>query len=443
MNKRIVISLGGSLIYPNGGPNIEFLTKFNQLIRGHLKKGASFIIIAGGGKISRNYQQAAKQVIGKLPDEDSDWLGTHVTRMNAQLLRTIFTDVCHPKVIQHYDVKEPQVNKPILIAAGWKPGWSTDYCSVLLAKDYGATSVINLSNIDVVYDKDPKVYPNAKPIKRIGWDDFEKIVGDKWSPGANLPFDPVATKLAKGLNLTVFILKGNDIDNLERLLANKPFKGTIIMPSKIDAAFYNREYYELGIGYSGYTTTTSGRFFTNLTNLYRALKIKLFLNPKTVLDAGCGMGLLVYYLRKLGVKAYGVEVSNYAISKADPTIRDYISRGSVLDLPYFDNQFEVVVSVNVLEHLKTKLMTHALQQCNRVSNKFIIHKIYTKENTWISTFHQGDPSHISVFPKQWWINLFKKLGFKQTRVFYPNLPQFMETIFVLEKKKTEKKNASS
>lgn len=443
MSHRIVLSLGGSLIYPKSGLNIDFLNKFNKLIRKYVARGVQFFIVCGGGNISRKYQQASREVIGEIPDEDIDWLGIHTTRINAQLLRTIFTDISYSKIIFHYNEKEANIDKPVVIAAGWKPGWSTDYCATLLAKHYQAKSIINLSNIDVVYDKDPKIYPNAKPIKKISWEDFEKIVGSEWSPGANLPFDPIATRLAKELGITIFILNGNDIPNLERALEDKPFKGTIIMPFKIDKSFYNREYFELGIGYSGYTTTVSGRFFNNISNLYRALKIKIFLNPKTVLDVGCGMGLMVYYLRRLGIKAYGMEISEYAILKADPSIKRYISNSSILNVPYSNDQFEVVVSVNVLEHLKTNRISQALNECNRVCSKFIVHKIYTKENKWIEAVHKEDFSQISVYTKQWWKNLFKKIGYKEARVFYPNLPQFMETIFVLEKKKTEKKNVSS
>lgn len=438
INKKrlIVISLGGSLIYPKEGLNIDFLNAFNKLIRREVVRGAHFFIICGGGRVCRNYQQAARDVLGKIPDEDMDWLGIHTTRMNAQLLRTIFADICYPKVIYHYDEKEPAIEQPVVIAAGWKPGWSTDYCATLLAKEYQVSNIINLSNIDVVYDKDPQKYPNAKPIEKISWADFTKLVGDKWSPGVNLPFDPVATKLAQELDLTVFIVKGSDITNLGRLLNGKPFRGTIIMPFRLDASFFNREYFELGIGYSGYTTTLTGRFFAHLSNLYRALKIKIFLNPRTVLDIGCGVGHLVYYLRKLGIEAYGIEVSKYALSKANSGIRKYLTNGDILNLPYKDKQFDTTVSINVLEHINTNKLSRALNECNRVCRRYIIHKIYTEENSWIKRYHGSDPSHVSVYKRIWWSNLFKRLGYQEAQIFYPTLPSFMETIFVLNKKIT-------
>ena len=98
----------------------------------------------------------------------------------------------------------------------------------VVAKKYVAKTVINMSNIDRVYDKDPRVHSDAKPINEISWKNFEKLVGDKWIPGLNMPFDPIATKLAKEINLKVIILNGKNIINLGYAIANKKFTGTVI-----------------------------------------------------------------------------------------------------------------------------------------------------------------------------------------------------------------------
>jgi len=118
----------------------------------------------------------------------------------------------------------------ILVASGWKPGWSTDYDAVLLAERFGADEVLNLSNIAKVYTADPRLDPEAKPIDRIDWADFRRIVGDEWVPGKNLPFDPIATKKAAGLGLKVVCASGRDLDNLKRILAGEAFTGTTIGP---------------------------------------------------------------------------------------------------------------------------------------------------------------------------------------------------------------------
>jgi uridylate kinase len=115
-----------------------------------------------------------------------------------------------------------------MVAAGWRPGWSTDYVSTILAQRLESKTVINLSNIDYAFDKDPNKYDDAKIIKEISWKEFRKIVGNKWDPGLNLPFDPVASRNAQELGLKVIICKGNNIKNLENILAGKKYKGTTI-----------------------------------------------------------------------------------------------------------------------------------------------------------------------------------------------------------------------
>jgi len=177
----------------------------------------------------RKYRDAAMQVHGKISNADLDWLGIHATRLNAQLVRTIFIDIADPRIIKHYEIIL-KIDKPVAIAAGWKPGWSTDYCAVTLCQDYGIKEMINMSNVDKVYEKDPKQFPDAKPIEKISWADYRRISGDEWTPGLNLPFDPIASKLAQELGVTVKILNGKNLDNLEKALDEKPFIGSTISP---------------------------------------------------------------------------------------------------------------------------------------------------------------------------------------------------------------------
>jgi uridylate kinase len=225
MEKIYVISLGGSLVVPNE-INIKFLSLFKNIIEKKIKENKKFIIIVGGGKTARNYQNAAK-ALTKVSNEDLDWLGIHATRINAHLLLTIFRKYAYFRIIKNPKEKISFKEK-ILIAAGWKPGFSTDYDAVLLAKTYGSDTIINLTNVDYVYDKDPNKFKSAKPFKEISWKDYLKLIEQKWIPGMSAPFDPIASKLAQKFKFKVIILNGRKLKNLENYLANKTFKGTII-----------------------------------------------------------------------------------------------------------------------------------------------------------------------------------------------------------------------
>ncbi len=228
--KRIIISVGGSMIVPNEDLAAPFLIAFNDFIRNQLTHDLKlqFFLVVGGGATARTYRDAGRDVVGhELTLDDLDWLGIHATRLNAHLLRTIFQDIAHPQLITDYSIIHKATN-PVVVAAGWKPGWSTDYCTTLLCEDYGIKTIINLSNIPQVYDKDPNKFKDAKPKEKMTWKDFQGLVGDTWSPGMHAPFDPIAAKKAEELGVSAAIISGNDFKSITNYLNEKKFVGTII-----------------------------------------------------------------------------------------------------------------------------------------------------------------------------------------------------------------------
>lgn len=219
-----ILSVGGSLIYPPEGIDTKFINSFGVYINKEINKDKKFILVSGGGQSARDYIKAAKKL--KVDREDQDNIGIASTRQNALLLKAYFKRRAYNEVITSPNIKI-NFSQKIALAGGWRPGRSTDYVAVSLAKTYGVNTVINLSNIDYVYDKDPKI-KGAKKIKKMTWPEFRKIVGNKWSPGINAPFDPVAARLAQNYGISVIVLNGKRINNLEKCLNNQEFVGTTI-----------------------------------------------------------------------------------------------------------------------------------------------------------------------------------------------------------------------
>jgi uridylate kinase len=222
----VVVSVGGSLIVPDEVDTV-FLSNFHTFIKKEIGNGLSFFIITGGGRTARRYQEAAHEVRGDLPRQDLDWLGIHSTRLNAHLFRTLFSEEAQNRIVKD-PTKPVDGEASVIIGAGWKPGWSTDYCAVLAAKQLGAKKLVNLSNTDYVYDKDPKKFSDAQKIENIDWASFRKLIPDHWDPGLSSPFDPIAAKEAASLGLEVAIINGSRLDEFENYLSNKPFIGSII-----------------------------------------------------------------------------------------------------------------------------------------------------------------------------------------------------------------------
>jgi len=224
-----VISLGGSIVAPKE-VDVEFLKNFVSVIRSFIEEDSSrrFIFVVGGGGPARIWQNAYREISsGGVKNEEADWIGITATRLNAQLIKAIMGEWCAQEVVTNPTEVDPLTGK-VLVAAGWKPGFSTDYDAVLLAERFGAKMLINLSNIEKVYTADPKTDPNARPIDKITWADFRAMVGDEWVPGKNVPFDPVASRHAEKLGLKVICAAGKDLDNLRKILGDQDFTGTTI-----------------------------------------------------------------------------------------------------------------------------------------------------------------------------------------------------------------------
>ncbi|MBO4404611.1 MAG: UMP kinase [Treponema sp.] len=238
-----VLSVGGSIIAPDA-VDVNLLSEFSAMIVSWLTEhpDSRLIFVAGGGGPARNYQNAYKQVAEKFTAEQKnacafkdeasfnyacDWLGIMATRMNAQVLKTVFGPLCPQDVVTDPTAVSDFKGR-ILVAAGWKPGFSTDNDAVLLAEKFNADTVLNLSNIEKVYTDDPRKNPDAKPIDEISWKDFRAMVGDEWVPGKNCPFDPIASKKASELGLKVICAAGKNIENIRAILDGKNYTGTTI-----------------------------------------------------------------------------------------------------------------------------------------------------------------------------------------------------------------------
>jgi len=222
-NKQVlIISLGGSTIVPKE-IDLIFLKQFKKFVLEN--KNQKFIIVCGGGHTNKIYNAAARK-LSKISDEDLDWIGIKTTMLNAELVRSMFSKIAYDKFVE--PIKKVKTNKRVIICSGWKPGWSSDYDAVLLARSFGVKVVVNLTNIDYVYDKNPQKFKSAKPLKNLTWGDYKKLIGSKWIPRMHAPFDPVASRLAEKWGVKVVVMRGADLNNLKSFLEGKKFKGSVL-----------------------------------------------------------------------------------------------------------------------------------------------------------------------------------------------------------------------
>jgi len=230
MTSTTVISVGGSIVVPDG-VDVEFVSGFVSSLRTRLERRpeAKLALVIGGGSTARAYQRSAKKLASNVDADTLDEIGIAATRLNAQVIRAAFGSLCEDPVFTD-PTRVRSIAGRVLVGGGWKPGFSTDNVTVHLAEALGADTLVNLSNIRQIYTADPKTDPDATPLDTVSWDELRRIVGDEWVPGANTPFDPVATRRAAELGMTVIAADGRDLANLEALLDGRAFVGTTIRP---------------------------------------------------------------------------------------------------------------------------------------------------------------------------------------------------------------------
>jgi uridylate kinase len=224
---RRVFALGGSLVVPDEVDK-DFLKSICKLFVELLSQDEKLAVIVGGGSISRYYQKLAKN-FGNDDDEVLDWIGIEATRLNARLVASVLaTEEGVVTVFGENDLLKKAVQESnIIVSSGWSPGQSTDSIAVKIADVIGAQEVINLSNIDAVYDRDPKRFKNARAYEKLDWNEYRTLFPAEWTPGLKVPFDPVAASAAQKLGLQVTVMNG-DVKNLGSYLRKESFSGTVI-----------------------------------------------------------------------------------------------------------------------------------------------------------------------------------------------------------------------
>ncbi|HIP90257.1 MAG TPA: hypothetical protein EYH22_01760 [Candidatus Nanopusillus sp.] len=216
--KKIVLSLGGSLLYKNGSLDIQYIKSFTNLIKEYYAKGYWFGIVVGGGYIARSFQEQLKKY---LDARGLDWVGIRATHLNAEILRQLLRDIAFDNIITDYR-NIPKTDK-ILVGGGWLPGSSTDYDTVYLAYRTGVRVVINLSNVD-------GILIDGRIIEKVSYNQLLRIVPE-WKPGLHFPIDKKALLFAKERKMTFIHINGRNLDNFRNLLDGKDFIGTVVSDS--------------------------------------------------------------------------------------------------------------------------------------------------------------------------------------------------------------------
>ena len=178
MEKKILLKLSGESLSGNKdyGIDKEKVLEIAKEIKECIDLGFSISIVVGGGNFWRGKDNSF------ITKPTTDYIGMLATVMNALALEDIFRQIGinakafsaieMNKVIDFYKRDNSLNNEVIIFAAGTSnPYFSTDTAAALRAAEIKADILVKATNVDGIYDKDPKVYNNAKLIKETTYDE--------------------------------------------------------------------------------------------------------------------------------------------------------------------------------------------------------------------------------------------------------------------------------
>ncbi len=206
MNPLITLSLGGSIINP-GEIDSNFLIDFSTTIK-ELNSQYKFMIVCGGGKVARQYIKGLPE---GLTEGERDYMGIAATWLNAQLLAYYFKGFCSPILPSSVkNLTEQLQNNTIGISGGFLPAIKTDEDAAILADLFGSPILINVTNVDGIYDRDPRKYSNAQKYNELTYKQFYEIISHlSLDAGSNAPFTLIAAKICERTNIRIIITDAN------------------------------------------------------------------------------------------------------------------------------------------------------------------------------------------------------------------------------------------
>jgi uridylate kinase len=221
----VVVSIGGSVLLTGSG-DPDYFVQLADLLR-RLGTDRPLVVTTGGGRTAREYIQLGRTL--GLTEVELDELGIEVTRLHARLLaaRVGPPAPAHPPTTVPAVVAELRAGSPVILG-GTEPGHTTDGVAALVAVRIRAARVVNATDVDGVYDRDPRTHPHARRLERLTWPEFRTMVhaGTSGEAGQNFLFDRLGADALARARIPLWVVAGRDLENLEAAIVGRSCRGT-------------------------------------------------------------------------------------------------------------------------------------------------------------------------------------------------------------------------
>ena len=222
---RVVVRVGGSVV---GSPlNASLIGKYVDLLKKLREQGHEVVAVVGGGSLARDFIKVAADL--GLVEAERDWAAIHVSRLFARLFMQCLGDAgCGTVPLTLGDAVDCLKHGNVVVMGGLRPGMTTDTVAALVGEKVKADLLVKASNVDGIFTKDPKKFPDAKKLDELGFDDLERLFEeDRHRAGIHQILDPEAVKILRRIRLRTVVVNGFDVKNVLSAVKGKRV-GTVI-----------------------------------------------------------------------------------------------------------------------------------------------------------------------------------------------------------------------
>jgi ubiquinone/menaquinone biosynthesis C-methylase UbiE len=182
---------------------------------------------------------------------------------------------------------------------------------------------------------------------------------------------------------------------------------------------FDREYFdgERKYGYGGYTYDKK-YWASTVKNFIEHYKLN---SNSSILDIGCAKGFMLKDFKDLlpDSKIMGIDISEYALKNAHLNVKNNLIQGDAVNLPFLDNAFDLVISINTIHNLDKKDCVKALREIQRISkkNSFVMVDGWRSEvekvnlEAWVLTAQ-------TILSVDKWVELFDEAGYTGDYAFW-------------------------
>jgi uridylate kinase len=222
---RILLKLSGKIINPD---NAELIKRYVDVVIKLVDRGFRVAVVVGGGPFARSYIGCARAL--GLNNAQADMIGIEVSRVNALLFAYALGDHAYlpiPRSVE--DVEKAWRSGKVVVTGGLQPGQSTSAVAAVVAEVLNIKRILYATDVEGVYDKDPRRYPDARKLDRVHINDLAKFLSQRFEAGGYELLDPVAMQVVKRSCIEVVVFNGFKPENIERIV-NGEHIGTLVMP---------------------------------------------------------------------------------------------------------------------------------------------------------------------------------------------------------------------